>query len=148
MGPTHALRFARLWQRCAGESGDPSPVWATLSQRYGEEHRFYHNLDHIEHCLGELDQAGDQVEDRDAVELAIWFHDLVYEIGAGDNEAQSAALFRQLALPALPDTLVDEVCELILATVHTGPARDPAAACMVDIDLSSFGLPWEASPDI
>lgn len=138
-----AARFSSLWDRCAGEHSDAVSVWAVLEQRYTEQHRFYHNLDHIDHCLSELDQAGSRVQDRDAVELAIWFHDVVFDIGASDNEEKSAALFQRMAQPGIPPQLVDEVCRLISATVHAEPAQDSAAAYMVDIDLSSFGLPWE-----
>jgi predicted metal-dependent HD superfamily phosphohydrolase len=42
----------------------------------------------------------------------------------------------------MPGEFVDRVCELILATTHSEVASDTGVAFMLDIDLSSFGLPW------
>ena len=41
--------------------------------------------------LAHLDMLADEADDIDAVRLAAWFHDAVYEPGA-DNEEASAAL--------------------------------------------------------
>jgi hypothetical protein len=77
-----ADRFRATWARCTG-GADPAPVWQTVEKRYTEPHRFYHNLDHLDHCLGELDAAREKIgeldaarekiEEFDATELAIWF---------------------------------------------------------------------------
>ena len=136
-------RFFDLWQRCAGADAQPEPVWHTLQQRYQEPHRFYHTLAHLSHCLGELDAGNGQIEEADATEMAIWFHDIIYHYGAKDNEDMSAVTFREFAEPHMAADFIDRVCVLIDATKHTGKAPDTGAAFMVDIDLSGFGLPWE-----
>lgn len=138
-----AERFSSLWERFAATGDNAESVWHCLQNHYDEPHRFYHNLDHLDHCLGQLDLARDEIEECDAIEMAIWFHDIIYQYGAKDNEALSAVTFRELAGNAMPEDFVERVCELILATVHTGSARDAGEAFMVDIDLSGFGLPWE-----
>lgn len=138
-----AERFCELWLRHAGPKAQPEPVWDLLARHYREPHRFYHNLDHIVHCLGELDAARAQLEEFDATEMAIWFHDVIYHYGAKDNETLSAHTFRDLAEPAMPAPFINRVCEFIIATQHTGSARDTGAAFVVDTDLSGFGLPWE-----
>ena len=76
--------------------------------------------------------------------MAIWFHDVIYHYGARDNEILSAAFFREVAGPQMPERFKDRVCEFIIATQHTGAAQDAAIAFVVDIDLSGFGLPWDA----
>ena len=122
------------------------PPWSTyriLQHRYLEPHRYYHTLGHIAQCLGELDTARDRIEEFDATELAIWFHDVIYEYGAKDNEDLSAQAFRQHANGYMAADLVNRVDELIIATKHTGSAGDEGIAYMVDIDLSGFGLPWD-----
>lgn len=137
-----ANRLHSTWTRCTG-GADAGPVWQLIEHRYTEPHRFYHNLDHIRHCLGELDTAGEVIEEFDATELAVWFHDIIYRYGASDNEDLSADIFRELAAPHMDADLVERVFELIIATKHTGKAQDLGVAYMVDIDLSGFGLPWE-----
>ncbi len=136
-----AERFCHLWQACDG--ADAGPVWQKLQQHYTEPHRYYHNLKHLAHCLRELDVAKDHVAEFSATEMAIWFHDIIYHYGSRDNEILSAAYFRNLAGPTMPAPFIDRVCEFIIATQHTGAARDAATAMVVDIDLSGFGLPWD-----
>jgi predicted metal-dependent HD superfamily phosphohydrolase len=138
-----SARFSALWQRCSdGEL--PAPViWETIERRYREPHRHYHNLGHLEHCLTELDLAGEKIEEADATEMAIWFHDIIYEYAAKDNEELSAETFREHSAGALEPRFADRVYDFILATKHIGTAPDEATAYLVDIDLSGFGLPWE-----
>jgi predicted metal-dependent HD superfamily phosphohydrolase len=138
-----AQRFHETWERCTEGRSDPSPIWRALQYRYGEPHRYYHTLGHIAQCLSELDTARDLIEEFNATELAIWFHDVIYVYGAKDNEDLSAAAFREHANGYMGTGLVDRVDELIIATKHTGKAQDEGVAYMVDIDLSGFGLPWK-----
>ena len=138
-----AERFTKIWLRYAGAQAQPAPIWDMIKRHYGEPHRFYHTLNHLNQCLGELDTARDIVEEFDATEMSIWFHDIIYQYGAKDNESLSAHTFRDLAAPHMPADFVARVCEFILATKHTGNAQDIGEAYMVDIDLSGFGLPWE-----
>lgn len=81
------------------------------------------------------------MRDPDAVELAIWFHDLIHIPGNADNEVRSAGLFRQLAGEVAAER-VDRVAAMILDTTHRGLPSDGDAGFMVDIDLASLGQPW------
>ena len=138
-----AQRFSDLWLCCATSDAPPGPVWEVVQRHYCEPHRFYHTLDHLRQCLAELDAATGQVEDPEGTEMAIWFHDIIYHYGAKDNETLSAAAFRNMAGPHLPEDFCERVCEFIIATQHTGAAQDSGIAFLVDIDLSGFGLPWD-----
>ena len=137
-----AQRFYETWERCTEGKSDPSRIWRIVQHRYAEPHRYYHTLGHIAQCLTELDTARELVPEFDATELAIWFHDVIYEYGAKDNEDLSAKAFREHANGYMLPEMVDRVDELIIATKHTGKAQDEGVAYMVDIDLSGFGLPW------
>ena len=136
-------RFSQLWSRCAGGKPVDPAIWNTIATRYGESHRHYHDLGHLQQCLRELDAAGDTIAERDATEMAIWFHDIIYVYAAKDNEERSADTFRNYANGGMNDGFVDRVYDFILATKHTGSAPDQGTAYLVDIDLSGFGLPWE-----
>ena len=83
-------RWTALWPR-AGAS-IPAGWYERLTAAYAEPHRHYHNQQHIAECLAEFDQARHLALQPEAVELALWFHDAVYDPKAGDNEEQSAAL--------------------------------------------------------
>jgi predicted metal-dependent HD superfamily phosphohydrolase len=132
-------RWRQLWGRLRG-AGDPSALHADLVARYSERGRFYHTLTHIEHCLGELEWARPLAHDPDAVELALWFHDAVYDSKARDNEERSAQLaMAALQAAALPESLGWEVARLIDVTRHEAAPADIDARIVVDVDLSILG---------
>jgi predicted metal-dependent HD superfamily phosphohydrolase len=140
---TSAQRFAQLWSRCVASppSPDGPAVHAQLSALYRGSDRRFHNLRHIAGCIGQVDEIAHLLVDRDAVELALWFHDAVYVPGASDNERRSARLFLDLSTGA-SERLRRRVCRLILATRHCREVRGNDARFVVDIDLSGFGAPW------
>jgi predicted metal-dependent HD superfamily phosphohydrolase len=132
-------RWARLWN-AADLRGD-SQIWCTdLLKRYSEPHRQYHNIRHIEECLAEFEQVSSQAEHPVALELAIWFHDAIYDPRRSDNEEQSAIL----ALKCLEQSVFRQkqlVSDLILATKTHVAKNIPDAPLLLDIDLSILGKP-------
>jgi predicted metal-dependent HD superfamily phosphohydrolase len=138
-------RFTRLWQRCLspGVLNDAHSIWSRLERRYSESHRVYHDREHLAHCMEQLDLADGLIAHPDQVEMAIWFHDIINEPGASDNEQRSADYFRNLAGGLFDGDFVDAVVELILVTTHREAPVDPDQQFICDIDLASFGCPWE-----
>jgi predicted metal-dependent HD superfamily phosphohydrolase len=131
-------RWQRLWQ-AVGASGDSAAWYERLTRAYAEPHRHYHNQQHIAECLAEFDGARHLAHQPEAVELALWFHDAVYDPKAGDNEEQSAALAKScLEAAGWPD-LAETVAALVMATQLHDTAAVPDAALMVDVDLSILG---------
>ena len=120
-------------------------VLADLRSRLAEPHRAYHGQGHIDAMLAQLCTDRAAFHAPEAVELAIWFHDAVYEPGAADNERRSAALLRQ-ALDGLAAAALLEAAELmILATEHHAvPPGLPAplaadVAAFLDLDMAILG---------
>ena len=135
-------RFESLWSRRIGDGA--GAVFDQLDRLYGESHRRYHTAEHIEHCLRQFDLAADRMDEPDAVEMALWFHDAIYDIPAKDNELRSAELFAALAGGRGSERFRAQVHDLVMATTHLDPPpRTLDESFMVDIDLSSFGLPWD-----
>jgi len=134
-------RFEALWGRCVGTGA--APAFALLERGYAEAHRRYHTAAHIKHCLRQFDLAAAGMDEPDWVELAIWFHDVIYQPGASDNERRSADLFLELSGDRAEPELRAAVDDLIMVTVHPFPPRTGDQRYVVDIDLSSFGLPWK-----
>lgn len=111
-------------------------IWTWIEGRYSEPHRFYHNLTHLEHCFREYD--ADESKKSDVVELAIWFHDIIYETARADNEERSADLAEKaIDLMGLVNGYKYFTVPLILAT--KSHAKDSEAARFLDIDLSILG---------
>lgn len=136
-------RFVALWGRTVPDSAAASTVYARLRVLYAEPQRHYHSFNHIRRCLDEFDPASDLVENPDTVEMALWFHDAIYVPGAKDNELRSVKLFRQCAAGCAKPMFARRVSDLIMATTHIDIPGQADARLITDIDLCSFGLPWE-----
>src|SRR5580698_10201794 len=67
-------------------------VFDDLFARYTAADRRYHDFHHIEACLRLLDSVRGLARHPDSIELAIWFHDVVYDSRRSDNEEASASL--------------------------------------------------------
>lgn len=137
-------RFEALWQRCVASppSPDGADVYAELEKLYTAPYRRFHNLDHIGDCVRRVDEVAHLLEDPDAVELALWFHDAVYDVGTATNERRSAELFLTMSAGA-GFRFRHRVCGLIMATRHARLTNGNDRSFMVDIDLSGFGAPWD-----
>jgi predicted metal-dependent HD superfamily phosphohydrolase len=137
-------RFEALWRRCStlDITADTTQVWDNLVKRYNESHRRYHSIKHLVFCLQQLDLAASFVEDIDAIEMAIWFHDVVFEPIGKDNEERSASLFKLVTKDYFAPDFVDTVSKIIVATKHHDTHAENNTAYMLDIDLASIGLPW------
>jgi predicted metal-dependent HD superfamily phosphohydrolase len=132
-------RFTALWVRL-GANADVDPIFDSVLQGWKEPHRRYHGLDHLGDCLARLDESPAAGKDRDLAEAALWYHDLVYQPGAADNEARSAARARaDLAGSGAPEPVAEEVARLVQLTDHAVPPVDPLAALVCDVDLSILG---------
>jgi len=138
-------RFVELWRRTAmqGASTDPEAIWHELVKHYAAPDRHYHTKQHLAFCLQQLDLAGKRIPHPARVEMAIWFHDVIYRSGQRDNEQRSAEWFGQRASGIIPDDFIDPVLRLIEATTHLDKVDGLDQQFICDIDLASFGCPWE-----
>ena len=136
-------QWAQLWRQVALAS-NPEPLYQELTSRHSEAQRHYHNLAHLAECLTEFDSARHLAVNPMAVELAIWFHDAVYDTHATDNEERSAELAkRRITQAGGSAELSQSVAALVLATKTHDPALHPDAPLLVDVDLSILGQPKE-----
>lgn len=130
--------LAALWPHVLADRAD---LRDRLLEAYGAPHRRYHDrrhlsevLGHVRTLAGEHDLTGPA---HDAVVLAAWFHDAVYD-GRPDDVDRSAELAeRALAEAGLPGALVDEVARLVRLTLHHRPAdHDVTGQVLCDADLA------------
>ena len=132
-------RWVAPWAT-AGVAETPEGWYERLTAAYSEPQRHYHNQQHIAECLAEYDPARHLARQPAAVELALWFHDAVYDPKAGDNEENSAALARQcLAEAGASGALAEAVAKLVMATKSHEVGANADAGLMVDVDLSILG---------
>jgi predicted metal-dependent HD superfamily phosphohydrolase len=114
------------------------PVFDRLVAAYSEPHRHYHNLEHLSEMFRVAGRLADFAQDTSAVQLAIWFHDAVYDPKAKGNEVRSAAQAIELLQPlGVPGPLLAHVKSMILATVHVDLDKvDADTAVLLDADLA------------
>src|SRR5687767_2511875 len=82
-------RWQRVWQKLAAPRV-PQDALGELLRAYSSSDRHYHNFTHIQDCLSIFDQTSFLAAHPEEVELAIWFHDAVYDTRRSDNEQKSA----------------------------------------------------------
>lgn len=134
----HLERWHVLMQRCGAPASDE--VHARLVAAYSEPHRRYHDLRHVEDCLQQLDAAIKLAEQPEEAELALWFHDAIYETSSSRNEERSAEWAASfLRSIGAPHARCERLRELVLATRHAAGPSTGDAALVVDVDLSILG---------
>ena len=129
-------RFQQAWRAIGARDGH---AFRTVQECYGEPHRAYHGQAHIAECLAWLDQLWEHARRPAELEIAIYFHDVVYDPGAADNEARSAALFSTLALDAGARPEAIERIALLIQSTREHVAEGGDAALLSDIDLAILG---------
>ncbi|TFV49426.1 metal-dependent phosphohydrolase [Blastococcus sp. TF02A-35] len=133
------------WAALAGDSPTSRTEWAAVVAAWGEPHRRYHDLAHLAAVLGVAGRLAAGAPDRDAVLLAAWYHDVVYDPQRSDNEQVSAERAQAGLRGLVPEDRVAEVVRLVLLTATHDPGPDDAnGAVLCDADLAVLAGPPEA----
>jgi predicted metal-dependent HD superfamily phosphohydrolase len=136
---TLLTRWQDMWRQL-GASGSDDALFRRLVEFYSEPHRKYHTIQHLQECFAHLESVRSFAEHAGEVELALWFHDAIYNTHKKDNEERSAEWARESALAAgLVDEQASRVHQLVLATMHNAVPVGKDAAVLVDIDLAILG---------
>src|SRR5688572_28964240 len=64
--------------------------WAEIMHAYTHKSRFYHNLNHLNHLLMELEAVRERICDWQMMVFTLFYHDLIYNPVRSDNEEKSA----------------------------------------------------------
>ena len=143
MAAANEKQWREFWQRL-GAHGDAMMPWQELRAAYTEPWRAYHNLGHIGHCLEEFAAVRKLANDPLSIEVAIWFHDVIYDTHGKDNEERSADFAEAVLRKAgQPKSFTEAIRDLILATKHQAQPAANDARLLVDIDLAILGQPLE-----
>lgn len=133
---------------------------ANLSILYTQPHRHYHNLEHINKCLGELESIkniniSSDIEFFEGLTDAIWFHDAIYNPFSDYNEEDSSTLYIKSVSNSYKCLSHWEllVVQAILSTKShylfsntldsSNDERDLFIKTLLDIDLSSLGKDYD-----
>ena len=139
--------FQASWDRCwrqLGAAGDGRELMQRLLAAYSEPQRNYHTLQHLSECLALFDRHRALATAPAEVEMALWFHDAIYDVKAGDNEARSAEWAHQaLQQAGVAAPHIEKVVEHVMATRHAALPQGNDQQLLVDIDLAILGAARE-----
>ena len=117
-------------------------TYAELIAAHAEKQRAYHTLEHIGACLAHLDTVRHKIERPEEVEMALWFHDAVYEPFSDSNEEDSAEWAADwLQERGADKNAIARIADHILDTKNHGKPENIDGQYMLDIDLSILGTP-------
>ena len=133
-----AARWQAAWQ-ALGTAGRED-LHAELLARYAEPHRAYHTQQHLRECLALFDEVRGLAAHPAEIEIALWFHDAIYDVRRHDNEVRSADWARDALLDAgVTHDVAGRVEALVLATRHSVAPQTADEQLLVDIDLAILG---------
>jgi predicted metal-dependent HD superfamily phosphohydrolase len=132
-------RWDATW-RTLGVAPRPAKTYEELIATYSDSDRFYHTLKHIEECFVNFDPAYQLALYPAEIEIAIWFHDAVYDTRRNDNEEKSASWADNvIQQSSLPTEVAARIRNLVLTTKHNSSPDTGDASLFVDVDLSILG---------
>lgn len=129
-----------------GLPGSPAAKAAAFDEiitAHSEHKRRYHGVGHLEALFTLLDTYAFAVSEPLSLHFAVWWHDIVYDPAAHDNEARSAALAhaRLTGLGAAVQ-LIERIETLILATRNHWDAPPMGDGdYFLDADIAVLGAP-------
>ncbi len=133
------------WAAVAGDSAVSRTEWAAVVDAWSQPHRRYHDLRHLAAVLGLIGKLAGAAPDPDAVRLAAWYHDVVYDPRRADNEQVSADRAAAGLRGLVPEPRIEEVRRLVLLTAgHDPDPGDGNGAVLCDADLAVLASPPEA----
>jgi predicted metal-dependent HD superfamily phosphohydrolase len=129
------LRWNALFRgRQVSEAAD---IGIDLIRRWQEPQRTYHTIEHLDMCLQLLEVHLESAKDPRFVEMALWYHDAVYDPKRTDNETKSAELaLNDLEWIGEDSRWSKRVAAAILATATHQTGGDPDIGLILDIDLA------------
>ncbi|MGH7173725.1 MAG: HD domain-containing protein [Gemmataceae bacterium] len=109
-----------------------------VREHYAGPGRFYHTLDHVQSVLETVDRLGSFGQNLNAVKLATWLHDVIYDSRASGNEERSADYAERLGEKlSIPEGRL--VASLIRKTKTQDADGDADAQVLIDADLAILG---------
>eukprot|EP00127_Corallochytrium_limacisporum_P000183 Clim_evm44s6 gene=Clim_evmTU44s6 len=124
--------------------------WQKIKHLYQDEARCYHTLHHILEMFEAYDANRHNVRNQVATELAIWFHDIIYNPRANNNEILSINVFLNFSVEvSLPTDITETTKRFIYTTItHKTPEHmdqdlfgGEDLHYFLDIDMAVLGKP-------
>jgi len=118
-------------------------LWKEIEKNYSSPGRHYHNLQHLENLLIQLQDVKNNIRNWDATLFALFYHDTIYKATKNNNEEKSAELAVKRSTEInVPAATISKCTEMILATKKHIQDDDSDINYFTDADLSILGQSW------
>jgi len=112
-----------------------------LPFRWSEKHRFYHTTEHLTQIIADIEKNNQfdalNVFEKQALLLASFFHDAIYESKRKDNEEQSIKYFVYSYI-GNDNKMLKTVCDLIKTTKYRKRPINKLERIFWDADNAKF----------
>jgi len=137
--------WENIWNGTSAQIELVAQFFNEISKAYSSKVRYYHNLQHINQMLNSCLVYKYKIADIKNVQLAIFYHDVVYSAKRKDNEERSAKLaVKHLKKLNYPTQQIEKCFTYILATKsHNFSIIDSDLDYFLDFDLQKLGADWK-----
>jgi predicted metal-dependent HD superfamily phosphohydrolase len=146
MSDALSAKFLGRWQALAADIGLKEVKWGEIGgyllTQYCRPDRHYHGAGHIVSMLDGFDTLKAKFEHPVAAELAIFFHDVIYDAHRSDNEEQSAIQLKEKLHGTVGNSTLASAAFSIEATKSHQPTRRPDTNRVIDLDMMILGQDW------
>lgn len=119
---------------------DLEQCFSIVSKYYNSPNRYYHNLNHIDNLIKQIEQLSLSKGDNAILINVALFHDVIYKAGRKDNEHKSAEFTAHWLLKLNLGTIESKmICDIIRST-NTHQSSEFLTQLFLDLDLSILGV--------
>ena len=137
-------KFNDLLSRFSNDESLIVVLWQEIEKNYTSKGRYYHNLQHIDSIFKELKAVENVINDIEVLALSVFYHDVIYQSTAKDNEEKSAKLaIKRLTQIGYNSEKINKISEQIIATKSHKISVDLDTNFLLDADLSILGKDWD-----
>jgi predicted metal-dependent HD superfamily phosphohydrolase len=135
--------FSDLISKYSNNEKLKTEYWAEIEKSYSQKNRKYHNLNHLENMILELENVKDQISDYAVSLFSVFYHDIIYKTTSKDNEEKSAEKAK-ICLEKLniSDDRISNIYNQIFATKSHKRSDDSDTNFLLDADLAILGKDW------
>ncbi len=133
--------FLKLFRQFSDNEVYNQQCWDEIRKHYSGPKRHYHNLQHLETMITELEHVKDQIKNWQTIICSVYYHDIIYTATKKDNELKSGALMKE-RLQKTDFEHVEACFNQIIATKLHLLSKDSDTNFLLDADLVILGKPW------
>jgi predicted metal-dependent HD superfamily phosphohydrolase len=118
-------------------------LFKKILDKYNGKKRHYHNLTHIYNMCLSFEKHKDNIDRKDDILYAIFFHDIIYRAISKNNELNSAIFMKKYLSDHLSDNSINFIYDAILSTKEHLLNENSDINYLLDLDVEILGQEWD-----